>query len=142
MPIFILRETMVMQDQIFPRGQFIQVSIFNEIKVDSEMGSRELFVLHNLLSGFTEFCLFLVTSNQKLVKKKGHECLKRRQSLPALPAGLVPSNKVLSTSKILEEDEILNQSPKNSGKIPGSPLTNGRRRSSLAVLRRDSCKIS
>ena len=38
----------------------------------------------------------------------------------------------------VEENEIFNQSPKE--KLPNSP--SGKRRSSLAVLTQDSCKIS
>ena len=68
---------------------------------------------------------------------QSQDCLKRRLSLPA-------SNKLVSnggrfqTPRIIEENEIFNQSPKE--KFPDSP--SGKRRSSLAVLTQDSCKIS
>ena len=77
---------------------------------------------------------------QKMAKLREHECLKRRQSLPAMPAGILPASKLQSSSnKIIEEES--NRSPKSETKHTGSPI-NGIRRSSLAVLRRDSCKIS
>ena len=67
---------------------------------------------------------------------QSQDCLKRRLSLPA-------SNKLtvggkIQTPRIIEENEIFSQSPKE--KFPNSP--NGKRRSSLAVLTQDSCKIS
>ena len=77
-----------------------------------------------------------------MAKLREHECLKRRQSLPAMPAGILPASK-LQSSKIIEEESnnVTNRNPKSETKHMGSPI-NGIRRSSLAVLRRDSCKIS
>ena len=79
-----------------------------------------------------------------MAKLREHECLKRRQSLPAMPAGILPASKLQSSSsKIIEEESnnVTNRNPKSETKHMGSPIS-GIRRSSLAVLRRDSCKIS
>ena len=79
-----------------------------------------------------------------MAKLRERECLKRRQSLPTMPAGILPASKLqTSSNKIIEEESnnSTNTNPKSETKHMGSPIS-GIRRSSLAVLRRDSCKIS
>ena len=79
------------------------------------------------------------SKNLKMNPKMAHDCLKRRQSLPAAPVFLVPKLNQSKISEDLEEDVFVNGSkdPK-----PKSRFSSPARRSSLAVLRRDSCKIS
>lgn len=85
----------------------------------------------------------IVASQQKAALGKMEDCLRRRQSLPAVPAGmgLIPDK---FPTKIVEEDEVFRPTKLSSGstRLPSGGALGGKRRSSLAALRRDSCKIS
>ena len=72
--------------------------------------------------------------HQKLARSEEHG-LKRRQSLPAAP----PLQKPLKNVDEESDDSVFTD--KKVGKTSGS-TTPKQRRSSLAMLRRDSCKIS
>lgn len=75
-------------------------------------------------------------------KMTQQDCLKRRQSLPAAPALMVPKHNLSKISgEELEEEEVFVHGKAPSPK-PKSRFSSPVRRSSLAVLRRDSCKIS
>ena len=72
---------------------------------------------------------------QKGPKTEAEDALKRRLSLPT--TSRVPNGTRLQTPKIIEEDEVFNNSPKRFPTSPG-----GKRRSSLAVLSHETCRIS
>ena len=96
---------------------------------------------------FQNYLSGLVALQQKAAKAE-ENCLRRRQSLPAVPAALlIPGGKISNGTNKIDEDEVFTtssscDSPKNSKHK--MPKEKGRveRRSSVAALRRDSCKIS
>jgi len=88
----------------------------------------------------------LIALQQKAAKAE-ENCLRRRQSLPAVPAALLipASGRISNGTNKIDEDEVFTSS--SSGDSPKNskhkmPKEKSERRSSVAALRRDSCKIS